>query len=152
MLPGKRWMAGRWEHSATKSSSLIATILATSSRPPIRSAITLGPTIASAILSVGPWPWLFAVNLPFGIAAIVVGLKTLPDMPRQSHAFDLVGAALATAPLQVGALLPGDLWLWIGPPIAVAYGAAAFALGLRLAGPLLDRRAPDLLATVSAGQ
>ena len=65
----------------------------------VASAITLGPTIASAILSVGTWPWLFAVNLPFGIAAIIVGLKTLPDMPRQSHAFDLIGAALATGSL-----------------------------------------------------
>src|SRR5205823_13894382 len=28
-----------------------------------------GPTIASGILSVAHWPWLFAVNVPMGIAA-----------------------------------------------------------------------------------
>ncbi|MEV4640312.1 ABC transporter permease [Actinoplanes sp. NPDC049548] len=64
----------------------------------------------------------------------------------------LLGAALLTAPLQLGALLLGDVWLWIGLPVGVGYGAAAFALGLRLAGPMLDRRAPELLATVSAAQ
>ena len=30
----------------------------------------LGPTLASAILAVGDWPYLFAVNIPFGIAAL----------------------------------------------------------------------------------
>ncbi len=29
----------------------------------------MGPTIASLILSVAPWPWLFAVNVPVGIAS-----------------------------------------------------------------------------------
>ncbi len=33
----------------------------------------VGPTIASAILSVATWPWLFAVNVPIGIAALIVG-------------------------------------------------------------------------------
>ncbi|WP_123678370.1 ABC transporter permease [Couchioplanes caeruleus] len=64
----------------------------------------------------------------------------------------LVGAALATAPLHLGPGLIGDAWLWLGLPVGVAYGAAAYMIGLRLAGPLLDRRAPELLATVSAAQ
>ncbi|MFI5495540.1 ABC transporter permease [Actinoplanes sp. NPDC051859] len=62
----------------------------------------------------------------------------------------LFGAALATAPLQLGAWLLGDAWLWVGLPVGALYGAAALALGLRLSGPLLDRRMPELLATVSA--
>src|ERR1700735_3460342 len=44
----------------------------------VATAFTLGPTIASAILAVGPWPWLFAVNIPFGLAAMLIGIKTLP--------------------------------------------------------------------------
>ena len=31
--------------------------------------MTLGPTIASGILALGTWPWLFAVNIPFGVVA-----------------------------------------------------------------------------------
>ena len=48
----------------------------------VATAFTLGPTIASGILAVGPWSWLFAVNIPFGLVAIVIGLKTLPRTPR----------------------------------------------------------------------
>ena len=61
----------------------------------VATAFTLGPTIASAILAVGPWSWLFAINIPFGIVAILIGLKTLPRTPRAAHAFDFPGAFLA---------------------------------------------------------
>ena len=54
----------------------------------VGTAMTLGPTIASAILAVGSWPWLFAINLPFGVIAVAIGLKTLPKTPRAVHAFD----------------------------------------------------------------
>lgn len=90
----------------------------------VAAGITLGPTIASAILSVGTWPWLFAVNLPFGIAAIIVGLRTLPDMPRQSHAFDLIGAALAT----------GCLGLVVTGLSSAAHHASPWLVAAELAG------------------
>ena len=32
----------------------------------------IGPTIAAAILSVGTWQWLFAVNVPLGIVALAL--------------------------------------------------------------------------------
>lgn len=37
-----------------------------------------GPTIAAGILSVAAWPWLFAVNLPVGIAAYALSRRFLP--------------------------------------------------------------------------
>lgn len=40
-----------------------------------------GPTIAAAILAVAPWPWLFAVNIPIGIVAIILGWFYLPHNP-----------------------------------------------------------------------
>jgi MFS transporter, DHA2 family, multidrug resistance protein len=61
----------------------------------VSTATTLGPTIASGILAVGPWPWLFAVNIPIGLVAIAIGLKTLPQTHRASHNFDFVGALMA---------------------------------------------------------
>jgi len=61
----------------------------------VATAFTLGPTIASGILAIGPWPWLFAINLPFGVLAIAIGMKTLPPTPRAVHAFDFFGALLA---------------------------------------------------------
>jgi MFS transporter, DHA2 family, multidrug resistance protein len=63
----------------------------------VATAFTLGPTIASGILAVGPWSWLFAVNIPFGVVAILIGVKTLPRTPRATHAFDFPGAVLAAS-------------------------------------------------------
>jgi DHA2 family multidrug resistance protein-like MFS transporter len=37
-----------------------------------------GPSIAAAILSVASWPWLFVVNVPVGIAVILLGHRALP--------------------------------------------------------------------------
>src|ERR1700716_3706201 len=65
----------------------------------VGTAFTLGPTIASGILALGPWPWLFAVNLPFGVIALLIGMKTLPATPRAVHAFDFAGAVLAAGSL-----------------------------------------------------
>ncbi|MCX7383266.1 MAG: MFS transporter [Alphaproteobacteria bacterium] len=56
----------------------------------------LGPSVASAVLSVAPWQWLFALNIPFGIAGLLLGLKMLPDSPRAGHKFDLLSAVLNT--------------------------------------------------------
>ncbi len=85
----------------------------------VATAFTVGPTVASGLLSVGPWTWLFGVNVPFGIAAILVGMKTLPQTPRAVHAFDFLGA-LMTA---------GCLGLFI-----VALGSAAHHADLRMVG------------------
>jgi DHA2 family multidrug resistance protein-like MFS transporter len=54
----------------------------------------LGPSIASAILSVADWPWLFAVNVPLGALALAL-VGALPTSPRASHRFDIVSAALS---------------------------------------------------------
>ena len=41
-------------------------------------ASAVGPTVASGILAVAPWPWLFAVNVPLGIIAIPIACRALP--------------------------------------------------------------------------
>jgi len=56
----------------------------------------LGPTLASMILSVAYWPWLFAINVPIGIVALL-GARSLPATPRGKHRFDIVGALLSAA-------------------------------------------------------
>ncbi|MGH7102388.1 MAG: MFS transporter, partial [Acetobacteraceae bacterium] len=45
-------------------------------------AAAVGPTVASVILSVATWPWLFAVNVPIGIAAQAIAIVSLPATPR----------------------------------------------------------------------
>jgi DHA2 family multidrug resistance protein-like MFS transporter len=53
----------------------------------VATSSALGPTVAAAILSVAAWPWLFAVNVPIGLAAVAL-LRNLPLTPRARHAFD----------------------------------------------------------------
>jgi DHA2 family multidrug resistance protein-like MFS transporter len=42
-------------------------------------ASAIGPTLASGILAVGPWEWLFAINIPLGILVYFIGRRTLPQ-------------------------------------------------------------------------
>src|ERR1700742_64025 len=62
----------------------------------------VGPTMAAGILSVGTWPWLFAVNIPVGIAAVLVGRRALAHTPRAPHAFDWRGAILSALVFGLG--------------------------------------------------
>lgn len=58
------------------------------------SAVT-GPAIASAILAVSSWTWLFAVNVPIGLMAIVMGIFALPDnVVRVKRKFPITDAIL----------------------------------------------------------
>ncbi|MBG0560665.1 ABC transporter permease [Actinoplanes sp. NEAU-A11] len=70
--------------------------------------------------------------------------KALPSLGA------MVGAILGALPVLLAGGLLGPVWLWIGLPIGLAYGLAAYALGARLAGGLLDRRMPEVLAAVTA--
>ena len=56
-----------------------------------------GPTLAALILRFGSWPWLFMINLPVGIAAVVVGWKSLPHAGGHGHRFDWISALLGAA-------------------------------------------------------
>jgi MFS transporter, DHA2 family, multidrug resistance protein len=104
----------------------------------VATAFTVGPTVASGLLSIGPWTWLFGINVPFGIAALVIGMKTLPRTPTADHAFDLPGAALTMACL-------GLLIFALG---SAAHHADLRFVGLELAvalllGAVLMRRQAD---------
>ncbi|CAD6522379.1 MFS transporter [Paraburkholderia metrosideri] len=54
----------------------------------------IGPTVASGVLSVATWPWLFAINVPIGIAAIVGGFKALPMNPGHESPYDYLSAVM----------------------------------------------------------
>ncbi len=69
-------------------------------------AAALGPPIGGLLVEVS-WRWIFLVNLPVGIAALVVGLRVLPESRDASETRrpDLVGTALLV--LAVGLLSYG---------------------------------------------
>lgn len=58
-------------------------------------AVMLGPFIGGVITDHLSWPWIFWVNIPIGILAIILSLYTLKDtMPRKSRPFDVIGFIL----------------------------------------------------------
>ena len=55
-----------------------------------------GPTIAAAILSIASWKWLFLINVPLGIIALLLAMRFLsPNGSRASKPrFDLPSAVM----------------------------------------------------------
>jgi EmrB/QacA subfamily drug resistance transporter len=110
-------------------------------------AAAAGPVIGGLLVAAS-WRWVFLVNVPIGLAALVVGWRRLPHVPGQpGPAPDAVGALLVTG--GVGALalglVNGGSWGWADPRTLAALAAGALGIGLfalhcvRARNPLIDR-------------
>lgn len=95
----------------------------------------IGPTVAAGILSIASWPWLFAVNIPFGGVALAIATRSLPTNPRTGQRFDVVSAGLNA--LAFGLLIIGIDGLGQGEGQQLEVVALGVAL---LAGVWLVRR------------
>lgn len=60
----------------------------------VASSSAAGPSVASAILSIASWHWLFLVNVPIGMLALAVATRFLPRTPRSNHSIDGVSVLL----------------------------------------------------------
>jgi DHA2 family multidrug resistance protein-like MFS transporter len=56
-----------------------------------------GLALASVILATASWPWLFAINIPLGIAAIAIGAFVLPSNELSKERYDIVSALLCAS-------------------------------------------------------
>jgi DHA2 family multidrug resistance protein-like MFS transporter len=102
----------------------------------VASAAAVGPTIASAVLAVAHWRWLFGINVPIGLVTIVIALKALPESERSARALNYGGALLYAGSL--GLILSGLQALSHPEATALALALAQIALGVLL-GWLLTR-------------
>jgi EmrB/QacA subfamily drug resistance transporter len=78
-------------------------------------ATLAGPTIGGAIVTYVDWRWIFFVNVPIGIAALIATFFIIPDLrPGRSHGWDIVGVFLATGGLfgVVFGLIEGERFNW----------------------------------------
>jgi DHA2 family multidrug resistance protein-like MFS transporter len=98
-------------------------------------AAAVGPSLASAILAVGPWPWLFAVNVPIALTALALAARVLPANPLSRRRFDWISAVLNA--IAFGALISGVDLLTRTPNVGAG---AALTLGALVAGGVLVRR------------
>lgn len=110
-------------------------------------AAAAGP-VAGGLLTEADWRWIFAVNLPIGIAALTLGRTVLPKpAARESGPLpDLAGALLAVVSIATltAALVQAPGWGWTSAPtllllaVAVAGGAAFVLRSLHHPRPLFE--------------
>jgi DHA2 family multidrug resistance protein-like MFS transporter len=81
-----------------------------------------GPTIGAVILSIAGWPWLFAINLPLGIA-VMLASRALPQVAGNGRKLDTLSVALNNGGF--AALVVGAELLPTRPATAVVLLAAA---------------------------
>jgi DHA2 family multidrug resistance protein-like MFS transporter len=96
---------------------------------------TIGPTLAGAILAALSWPWLFIINLPLGVVAVVMGVRSLPDNDLADRSFDFASAVLSAA--SIGLVVTTIDSIGHGLPWALVFIQAAVCV---LTGTLLVRR------------
>ena len=61
----------------------------------VASSSAIGPTVAAAVLSIASWPYLFLINIPLGIVALVVGWKVLPWSETEKEPYDFKSALMS---------------------------------------------------------
>jgi EmrB/QacA subfamily drug resistance transporter len=107
----------------------------------------LGPVVGGSLVQVS-WRWVFWINLPVGLAAVLLAIRVVPESrdERAQGRPDLIGAALLA--LAVGllalALVKAPGWGWgsrsfIGLLlVSAACGAALVARSLRHQAPVIE--------------
>lgn len=108
----------------------------------------LGPTIGGILTQFLSWHWIFFINVPVGIVAILLGAKVIPasTQKEESQGFDRAGAILAFVGLAslLFTVSEGETYGWTSPIILATAMVTVIALGwfviheLKIADPLLD--------------
>src|SRR3546814_7832469 len=106
-------------------------------------AAIVGPTLGGAFAEYATWRWVFLINLPIGLAAMVLIARFLHEQPpARQHAIDYPGAILmmlAGSAGVFGLLQGGNAWGWSSGPSLLT-----FSLVLLLIIAPVDRKSTRL--------
>ena len=110
----------------------------------VATSTALGPTVSAGILSVAAWQWLFAINVPIGVVALVLAFRALPPTPQATHRFDWQSALLNAGTFGLLIFGIGEAAHHAAPVTtlmvlggAVAFGIVLVMRQLGLAAPML---------------
>jgi EmrB/QacA subfamily drug resistance transporter len=117
---------------------------------PIILAPVFGPTLGGLLLEHAGWQWIFLVNVPIGVVALITALRLLPrDAREEAGSLDFIGLVLVATGLvgvTYGLAESGSAGSLTDPSVLVPALAGvalitAFVLrALRIPAPLLDMR------------
>ncbi|WP_243061709.1 MFS transporter [Humibacter sp. RRB41] len=110
-------------------------------------APVVAPALGGVLTDTVGWPWIFLINIPFGIAAFIAALKIVPRSPMTDArrldwtGFGLTGVALAALVLgmeEVGSASTNWAWAVGYLVVAAVAGVGGVAWMRRARHPLLD--------------
>ncbi|QGG54959.1 DHA2 family efflux MFS transporter permease subunit [Paenibacillus sp. B01] len=115
---------------------------------PMLLAPALGPVVSGWLVEYVSWHWIFLINLPIGVIAVIVALRTLPVIDRQTvPVLDMMGIVfgpLAFAALAYGVSEGGTDWTSARTLTGLIVGGVALVVfiiaELRRSNPLLELR------------
>jgi DHA2 family methylenomycin A resistance protein-like MFS transporter len=108
-----------------------------------------GPVLGGILVATLGWPAIFVVNLPLGIAALLVTLSRAPRTSiRQQVSLDLPGqgAAILCLLSLATALIQGGQSGWGTAPVLACFGISVAAFVLFV---VLERRAPQPMVPIN---
>ena len=144
--------------------TIIADLLSPRERPVVQgrtsimfmSASILGPVLGGFLTDHLHWSFIFWINVPLGIVALVMTERALRRLPRNDrpHRLDVIGAALmvgAALALMLALSLGGTHYPWASWRIIALFAASA-ALWLLFALRLLTAREPFIPLAILHGR
>ncbi len=108
----------------------------------IGAAVAIGPLAGGMLTSWLSWRWIFLVNIPIGVLAVVLSARELHESKDPEHSrLDPVGLVTLTVGLLclILALIEGNRHGWSSALILGLFAGAAVALGAFVAAQAVER-------------